>query len=238
MILVNLLPQEYRARRRTPLKMLIAVASVVAINTSLFAYWAWTAFGEAAEVKSELAVLEDTMQSLRPQIKYHEDLQDESKLFQSREATLKDVTKSRISWTEEVDELIDVIHRGGTSDEKYLIWLDGLTVNNEINERKKTFGELSANGNSGSPKFSHVANFIDDVQMSPLARDFDASSDPEGQQAIKDEELVPSEVWSFPFELTLKSPEARAEARAALKSAQEAATQSAEKAAAASKEGE
>jgi Tfp pilus assembly protein PilN len=215
MILVNLLPEEYRQKRRTPVKLLIAVSAVVAINTSLFAYWAWTAFGVAAEVSSELAVLEDSMQSLKPQIDYHETLHSESKLFQSREQTLADITSKRISWTEKVDQIVDVVHRGGAGEEKYLVWLDGLTVDNAVNERKKTFGEVSANGNSGSPKFAQVANFLEDVQKSPLSQAFIVSSDPEGQQAIKDEELVPSEVWSFPFKLSLKSPEDREAARMA-----------------------
>jgi hypothetical protein len=213
MILVNLLPEEYRQKRRTPIKLLAAVSVAVAVNASLFAYWAWTAFGVAAEVSSEIAVLDDTMSSLRPQITYHETLQGESKLFHSREATLTDITGTRVSWTEKIDQLIDVIHKGGTREEKYLIWLDGLTVDNEVNERKKTYGELSANGNSGSNKFSQVANFLEDVQNSALSQDFEVTSDPQGKQAIKDEGLIPSEVWSFPFELALRAPDKRSGAR-------------------------
>jgi hypothetical protein len=193
---------------------------VVAVNTSLFAYWAWTAFGVAAEVSSELAVLDDTMQSLRPQIEYHETLQGESKLFHSREATLTDITSKRVSWTEKVDQLIDVIHKGGGREEKYLVWLDGLTVDNEVNDRKKTYGELVANGNSGSNKFSQVANFLEDVKYSPLAVEFSVTSDPQGTVAIKDEGLIPSEVWSFPFELALLAPEDRLKRREAAKVAE------------------
>jgi len=231
MILVNLLPEEYRQKRRTPVKLLAAVSAAVAINTSLFAYWAWTAFGVAAEVSSELAVLDDTMAGLRPQIEYHETLEDESKLFQSREATLTDITSNRVSWTEKVDQLVDVIHKGGSREEKYLVWLDGLTANNEANARQKTFGELTANGNSGSNKFSQVANFLEDVQYSPLALDFTVESDPEGTQQIKDEDLIPSEVWSFPFELGLMSPEDRAKAREVVQAVEDALEAAAEEAA-------
>lgn len=208
MILINLLPQEYRQRQRTPLKMMIAVAVSVAINASLLAYWAWTAFGVAAEVSSELAVLEDTMAGLNPQIAYHESLEKETKVFEQREATLTEITSKRVNWTRKVDELIDVINKGGEG-EKYLVWLDNLNVDSEINSRKKTFGTLEAQGNSGSPKFSHVANFLDDLVDSPFSLDFNPPAPPEGSQSQIDPELVPSEVWSFPLELSLRDPKER-----------------------------
>ena len=208
MILINLLPQEYRQRQRTPLKMMVAVAVSVAINASLLAYWAWTAFGVAAEVSSELAVLEDTMAGLNPQIAYHESLDKETKVFEQRESTLSEITSQRVNWTRKVDELIDVINKGGEG-EKYLVWLGNLSVDSEINSRKKSFGTVEAQGNSGSPKFSHVANFLDDLVASPFTHDFNQPAPPEGSQSQVDPELVPSEVWSFPLELTLRDPKER-----------------------------
>ena len=74
MILINLLPPEYRQKRQTPIKFMIAIALAVAVNASLVAYWGWTAFGVAAEVKSEVAVLQDTSDGLDPQVAYHESL--------------------------------------------------------------------------------------------------------------------------------------------------------------------
>lgn len=213
MILINLLPDEYRQQRRTPVKLMLAVALSVAVNTSLLAYWAWTAFGVAAEVSSELAVLQDAKAGLAPQIDYHRTLEGESTLFRSREQTLSDVTTKRVSWTEKLDQLIDLIHRGGEGDQRYLVWLDGITVDTQVNSREETFGSLSALGSSGSSSFAQVANFLDDVEDSRLARDFTAMADPEGPSKLTDELLVPSEVWTFPFELALKSPEERAVTR-------------------------
>ena len=209
MILINLLPPEYRSKRRTPFKMMAAVAGSVAINASLFAWWAWTAFGVAAEVESELAVLGDTMQALEPQIKYHADLEKEAKLFQSRQATLDDITATRISWTEKMDQLVNLVHQGGDGPEKYLIWFDGLSVDTTKNERKKSYGTVTANGFSGSREISQVANFMDDVTASALAKDFQVVSKPEGNEAKVDLTLDPSEVWQFKFEMALRSPEER-----------------------------
>lgn len=208
MILINLLPDEFRQKRRTPVKLLLAVSASVAVNGSLTAYWAWTAFGVAAEVKSELGVLQDQKAGIDPQVAYHKDLEKESQLFTAREEMLKSITANRISWTRKVDELIDVVNVGGDG-EKYLIWLDDLTVDQKENTRAKTFGSLKATGHSGSASFAHVANFLDDLERSPFCEDFNKPSAPEGSQTAKDEGLLPAEVWNFPLEATLKAPEDR-----------------------------
>ena len=77
MILIDLLPPEYRQKSRTPVKFMAFVAASVAINCSLIAWWSWTAVGVAAEVKSELAVLKDTSEGLQAQVDYHQALESE-----------------------------------------------------------------------------------------------------------------------------------------------------------------
>jgi hypothetical protein len=208
MILINLLPQEHRAKQRTPVKYMLAVAGSVAVNSSLAAVLAWTAFGEAAEVKSQLQVLEDQAAGLRPQVEYHNSLESESKLFKSREETLSRITANRISWTRKVDELVDLVHKGGDG-EKYLIWFSDLNVDQVENKRRKSFGEMTASGFSGSENFAHVANFLEDVELARFIDDFSKPAPPEGSQATKDDQLMPAEVWNFPLELTLRAPEER-----------------------------
>lgn len=208
MILINLLPQEYRQRRRTPIKQTVAVFAAVAVNCSLVAWWAWTAFGVSAEVQSEVAVLQDTLDSISPQVAYHRALEKENQQFATRETTLASITSNRISWTRKVDELIDIINRGGDG-EKYLIWLDDLTVSQNNDPRRPGAGSLSAGGHSGSSNFAHVANFIDDLEASTFIGDFYKPEPPEGSQSSVDEELIPAEVWSFPLELALRPPEER-----------------------------
>lgn len=208
MILIDLLPPEYRQKRRTPLKLMAGVAASVAVNASLVAWWSWTAFGVAAEVKSELSILEDTNQGLQPQVVFHQALEAESKVFQAREDMLATVTSKRISWTRKVDELIDVINVGGDG-EKYLIWLDDLSVDTKENKRTNAFGTFKAAGKSGSDKFANVANFLEDVERSPFVEGFYPPSKPEGSVQARDEELIPSSVWNFTLELNLKAPEER-----------------------------
>lgn len=215
MILIDLLPPEHRQKRRTPIKFMAAVAASVAINCSLIAWWGWTAFGVAAEVKSELSVLRDTSQGLNGQVAYHRSLEAETNLFEAREEMLAKVTSSRVSWTRKMDELIDIVNAGGDG-EKYLVWLDDVQVKTTEDARRETFGELKAQGHSGSDKFAHVANFLEDLENSPFISDFFPPGKPEGSEQARDEDLVPSSVWSFPLKLDLKSPEARKAAAAAL----------------------
>ena len=54
MILINLLPEQYHQKKRTPLKFWAAVAASGAINGSLLAYFAWTVLGVAAVIASRL----------------------------------------------------------------------------------------------------------------------------------------------------------------------------------------
>src|SRR5205085_7433785 len=53
MIRINLLPEEYRKKARTPIKLLLAVAGAVTVNGALLAWWGWAAFGVASEIESE-----------------------------------------------------------------------------------------------------------------------------------------------------------------------------------------
>ena len=213
MILINLLPDEYRARRRAPVKKIAAVAAIVAFHTSLVAWWAWLAFGVASEVQAKRDVLREDMAGLEPQVAYHKDLEREQTQYQSREVTLQEITTNRVSWTRKLDELIDVINQGGGG-EKYLIWLDDCVVQQTTDKRKESFGKLRASGHCGGSNFAQVANFLEDLGEAAFISDFYPPATPETTQAAPDERLAPSTYWNFPLEVELKSAEERARVRA------------------------
>ncbi len=212
MIRINLLPEEYRRKAKTPIKLMLAVTCMVAINASLAAWWGWVAYGVAAEIESERGVLTTEKEGLDPQVAYHKSLDGERKQHKLREDTLAQITTQRINWTRKLDELIDVVNRGGDG-QRHLIWLDDLHVSRARGVRGKQeqvdFGTLKASGHSGSDKFAQVANFLEDLEGSPFVADFRPPAPPEGSEAINDEELVPSTVWAFPLKLDLKGPEER-----------------------------
>jgi Tfp pilus assembly protein PilN len=204
MIRINLLPEEYRKKARTPVKLVLALTAAVLINSGLATWWAWAAFGVQSEIESEAATLQLEMDGLTPQLNFYHSLETEAKAYKSREETLASVTASRISWTRKLDELVDVVNRGGDGD-RHLIWFDDLQLTQSPDPKAKTAGTLRANGHSGSDSVGQVANFMDDVESSAFALDFASPGPPEGTQKLVDEALVPAVAWAFPLVLTIKN---------------------------------
>lgn len=214
MIRINLLPEEYRRKARTPLKVMAAVSAAVAANGLLIAWLGWLTLGVAAEVSSEKSVLQTESDGLAPQVRYHKDLDAEQKSYAARESTLANITRNRISWTRKLDELISVIN-SGSDGQRHHVWLSSLTIAQNNDPKARSAGELKAGGFSGSEGFAQVANFLEDVERSDFARDFMPPAFPEGSVSQVDKELVPSVVWSFPLSMNLKTPDERAKAREA-----------------------
>jgi Tfp pilus assembly protein PilN len=208
MIRINLLPEEYRKKARTPLKLVLALAAAALVNAGLLTWWAWQRLAVLGEVESEAASLQTEMDGLTPQVTYHQALEAESKQYRSREDTLASITSSRICWTKKLDELVDVVNRGQNG-QRHLVWLDDLQVAQSSDPKAKVPGTVRANGHSGSDKFAQVANFLEDLESSPFVADFQPPAPPEGSQTQVDETLVPPVAWSFPLSLTLKSAEER-----------------------------
>jgi Tfp pilus assembly protein PilN len=230
MIRINLLPEEYRKKSRTPIKMLAAISALVAFNAGLLSWWGWTVFGIHAKVDSEHATLQLEMDGLAPQVAYYQSLETESKQYKSREKTLSSITADRISWTRKMDELIDVANAGGDGS-RHLVWLDDLTVTQTADAASKNFGSVHAGGHSGSDKFAQVANFLEDLETSAFIDDFERPAPPEGTQTLVDETLVPPIAWAFPMSLSLKGPDERIKSEAArlAKNYKDAAKDSSEK---------
>ncbi|MBL8862689.1 MAG: hypothetical protein JNK02_11840 [Planctomycetes bacterium] len=208
MIRINLLPEEYRKKARTPFKLVLALVAAVTVNAGLATWWAWQKIGVQAEIESEAASLQTEMDGLTPQVNYHTSLQSESKQYKSREDTLAGITASRISWTKKLDELIDVVNRGQNG-QRHLVWFDDLQVTQSTDPKAKVPGSVRAAGHSGSDKFAHVANFLEDLEGSTFIADFQPPAPPEGSQTNVDTTLMPPVAWSFPMSLTLKSTEER-----------------------------
>ena len=206
MIRINLLPEEYRRKSRTPIKLMLTVAGVVTVNAGLLSWWGFLAFGIQAEIESERAVLQTESDGLTPQVNYHKSLEGERLRFASRESALAAITKSRIGWTRKIDELIDVVNDGGEG-RRHFVWLDDLVVSQRPDARAKSAGTVKANGHSGSDDFAQVANFLDDIERSPFIQDFNPPAPPEGSQSLEDKLLVPAVVWAFPVSLSIKSKE-------------------------------
>ncbi len=206
MIRINLLPEEYRRRNKTPVRVLGAVCAGVSVNALIAAWYGWLAFGVGAEIASEAAVLQTELDGLAPQVSYFRSLDAEKRRFAGREETLAGITKTRINWTAKIDQLITIVNNGGEG-QRHFVWLDDLSIQQSADPRAKSAGQLRAQGHSGSEHFAQVANFLDDLEDQDFMKEFLPPSPPEGTQAQVDKELEPAVVWNFPLKLELKAPE-------------------------------
>lgn len=211
MIRINLLPDEYRRRARTPIRLLAATLAAVTVTTSLFAYWTWLAFGVAAEVETRRSTLELEMMGLRPQVAYHDALQAETAVHASRETTLAQITQNRVLWTQQVDALIDVV-AAGRDGARHFVWLDDLKVDlqNPTGSRARTqdFGSMKAKAVSGSPEAAQATIFIDDLEdreVSSIPTTFRRPVFPSFTKNNPDETLIPAVTIDFQVDLPILS---------------------------------
>ena len=218
MISVNLLPDEYRRRAKSPVGMIVAIAAAALVNTSLIAYWGYLEFGVSANIETTRSVLQLDLDGLKPQVEYHKKLEKEIQTRSAREQTLAQITKNRVLWTKTLDELLDIVHAGREGIEHF-IWFDDIDVKMEDGgARRGNFGELKASGHSGSTEYDQVANFLEDIEdpeLSALWQLFGKPAAPEARGNEPDEDLIPSVNWSFPLTIKLLSPEDRVKNRSA-----------------------
>jgi Tfp pilus assembly protein PilN len=204
MIRINLLPEEYRRKAKTPVRVLGAVCAGVGVNALIASWYGWLAFGVGAEVASESAVLQTELDGLAPQVSYFRSLDAEKRRFAGREETLAGITTTRVNWTAKIDQLITIVNNGGEG-QRHFVWLDDLNIQQSSDPRAKSAGQMRAQGHSGSEHFAQVANFLDDIEDPVFMKEFLPPAPPEGTQAQVDKELEPSVVWNFPLKLEIKS---------------------------------
>ena len=217
MITINLLPDEYRRRAKSPIGMIAAIAAAVLINASLIAYWGYLEFGISRNVETTRSVLQLDLDGLKPQVAYNEKLKKEIATRSARETTLTEITQNRVLWTKVMDEVIEVVHAGREGIEHF-VWFDDIDVKMlpEARGQSKDYGKLTASAHSGSEGYDQVSNFLDDVddtELTSLGLIFGKTGDPEGRVEAPSKDLIPAVNWSFPLTIGLKSPAERIEAR-------------------------
>ena len=217
MITINLLPDEYRRRAKSPIGMIAAIAGAVLVNASLIAYWGYLEFGISRNVETTRSVLQLDLDGLAPQVAYNVKLKKEIATRSARETTLTEITQNRVLWTKVMDELIEVVHAGREGIEHF-VWFDDIDVKMlaESRGRNKNFGKLTASAHSGSEGYDQVSNFLDDMndtELTSLGLIFGKTGDPEGRREAPSKDLIPAVNWSFPLTIGLKSPAERIEAR-------------------------
>ncbi|MEC8512935.1 MAG: hypothetical protein VX015_12405 [Planctomycetota bacterium] len=213
MITINLLPNEYRRKARSPIGVMTAIAAAVLVNTSLFAYYGYLEFGTSANIETSRSVLQLDLDGLKSQVAYHKALQKEIQTRSAREKTLSEITRNRVLWTKTLDELLDVVHEGREGIEHF-VWFEDIDVKLEPSggSSRGGYGRLKAAGHSGSEDYDQVANFLEDIEgrdISGLWQIFGKPQAPQARINDADEDLIPSVNWSFPLTIDLLSPDER-----------------------------
>jgi len=225
MIRVNLLPAEYRRRDRTPLRVFGAlIAAVMAVCACGF-YYADTYFGELGGVEARLSEVKAELSGLLLQVKHHDSLVREKDDYSARATTIHEISKSRISWTKKVDELIDITNAGEPREETgdgYLVWFGNLDIaqnvlENGAKKKKKgnepeTAGRFSLQGMCATEHASSIVAFLNDLKSNEeFFRDFAFIEDPKADLIEQeDQALEPAHVMNFPIAMPVLSRAARA----------------------------
>lgn len=226
MIRVNLLPAEYRRRDRTPFRVFVSlVAAVMAVCGCGF-YYADTFFGELGGVEARLSEVKAELAGLLPQVKHHDSLVREKDDYAARATTIHEISKSRISWTKKIDELIDITNAGEPREdtgEGYLVWFGSLDIVQNVLEsgakkKKKgsteveTAGSFRLQGMCATQEMSSIVDFMDDLKANDeFFRDFAFIEDPKANlNNQEDQALEPAHVMNFPIAMPVLSREARA----------------------------
>ena len=211
---INLLPEEFRRRERTPLRIFaasVAAAVVVAAAGATLAYLHW---GKLSSLEDTIARLEDDRVALEPLIKHHDALNGEISEHEKWRQTIREVRTSRVPWSAKLDQFMDLLTQAGDQG-RYLIWFNDLAITQA--ESRGSGGSFIAKGVSGSDDVAKVASFLSDLRRSEFISDFSAISPPEGKVTESGGDLVPKAVWEFPLTLTLaqRDPKKAAGATAA-----------------------
>ena len=195
MIRINLLPADLRRGTRIPPKVLaVAFASAVAVSGAI-GWFGIVYFGDLGAAENTFAEVEATLVEHQKKVAYHDKLQANRKDYAARVQTIQDIAKSRRLWSKFLDETIDVVNNNGDTD-RHLAWFDSITVKGD--PKKGT--TVAMPGNVQDQDKSRVANFHEDLEAAPFAKELLTKSDPTFKLQ-EDKVRVPPQSLSFPLVL-------------------------------------
>jgi len=194
-IRINLLPADLRRGTRIPPKVLAAAfASAVAVSGAI-GWFGIVYFGDLGAAENTFAEVEAKLIDHQKKVAYHDQLQANRKDYAARVQTIQDIAKSRRLWSKFLDETIDVVNNDGDTD-RHLAWFDSITVKGD--PKKGT--TVTMPGNVQDQDKSRVANFHEDLEAAPFAKELLAKSDPTFKLQ-EDKVRIPAQSLSFPLVL-------------------------------------
>ncbi|MBL8696548.1 MAG: hypothetical protein JNJ88_20800 [Planctomycetes bacterium] len=197
MISVNLLPEEFRRRERTPLRVFAATLAAAVVVAGLGAGVAYLRFGQLVSVQETLARIEEDRQGLEPMLKHHAALSVEIAESEKWHQTIYELRAGRINWTTKLDQFVEFISvRGdqglGTA------WFDEVSITQTI-DNKTSGGTFALQGHIEGDSVGLVADLISASKEHPFYGDFVSASVPEGKTTSSERGVV----VDFPLTFTL-----------------------------------
>ncbi len=202
MIRINLLPDEYRRAERTSPKVFAATLLGVIMVCSSFGWFGFVYLGELGNLEVEENAVREDLANKKKQASYHDGLVKEKGEFERRTNTIQKIAKSRIQWTEIVDQMIDVVNNDGDID-RHLAWFKSLTI--KPGDGKKKGPSVTMPGWVQGGDIKKVADFHTDLDQSPFFAMVKTKSAPSGVVEVTRNRLPP-EAMRFDLKWTFMGP--------------------------------
>jgi len=113
MIEINLLPPEHRPVERTPMPRLLTILVGVLLTMFGVVFWSWLFFIRIPDAVTQRNESKEKERALKRQADEVIALEQEIKLFQQREETLRKLYKTRVRWTRVLDRIAEARKTGG-----------------------------------------------------------------------------------------------------------------------------
>lgn len=199
MIRINLLPEEYRKAERTSPKVFAALLLSVVLVCCSVGWFGYIYVGELNRLEMKAAQAAESLTTLTPQVAYHESLTAETNDFKSRLDTIEQISKSRVLWTEILDQLIDTIDNAQDPD-RHVAWFNSMTVT----DGKGPVGpKVTIPGMVQGDNINRLTYFHDDLSRTPFFRNVIKMSLPEGAK-VEDPKRRPPEAFRTSLQWTFK----------------------------------
>ncbi len=210
MITVNLIPQDFTPKQRTPIGQFVGILVCVLLVAGSFAAFLYMEYGRLAEVESELSKVTAELELVKPHRVYAEKLQAEKKEFARRTETIQGIGAARVLWSKKLDQFWEVVENKGDT-ERHLVWINSLSARSPGKGKKRKQskpGTFRFAGYSASQHSRKLSDFHRDLTESPFYSSGLYDIDyPEGKQQSFTDGLEPNVAWKFDFSMKLRSNE-------------------------------
>jgi len=197
-IRINLLPADLRRGNRVPTKVLAAAFAAALAVSGAIGWFGLVYFGDLGDAELQLREVEAKLAEQSKKAAYHDQLDANKKDYALRVQTIQDISKSRRVWSRFLDELIDVVNNNGDTD-RHLAWFDSIGMKND----PKKGAQVTMPASVQDSDKSRLANFHDDLEAAPFAKDLLSKSDPV-YKIEKDKVRIPQAAMAFRLELQFK----------------------------------